>query len=289
MPERLTKIAKLSYITKETSILIQPKRSIRVFIIGDIHVPFHDPNAISLCMNLAKIVCPDIIIINGDFIDFFAISRFTKNPARKLQLGDEIKEARNLLSKFMSNIEPAVWIFNAGNHEERLKNYLWSKAPELSTIDELNPRNLLGFNRDNCIWLDYQDTPVQVGHDVVPTVYFPEIFVLHGDRMRMSGGTVNIARSIFLKTLKNSVVSHWHRSDMYLQMDYNGKMRGCWVVPCLCLQRPHWDTGRIWGQGACVLEISHSGFFKVDLISFIKTDGKLMAFYNGLEVTVNAN
>jgi predicted phosphodiesterase len=269
-----------------TSIKIVPYQTIRIVIINDVHVPFHDPQAISLCLQVIKSVTPDIIIINGDFIDFFAISRFDRSPQRKLMLGEEIKEARKVLQQFKFQCDPHKWIFLMGNHEERLRHYLWTKAPELSSLEELHVANLLGLTDGDWIVLDYTDTPQPVGYDVVPTVHFPELFITHGDKIRMSGNTVNLARSIFLKVLRNFVVGHWHRADTYIQMDYQGKSRGGWVVPCLCYQRPHWDSGRIWNQGLAVVEMNQRGFFKVDIVSFIRENGSILAFWNGKEFSV---
>jgi len=203
-------------------------------------------------------------------------------------LGEEIQKARQVLDMFTSRLKPELWVFLMGNHEERMRMYLWTRAPELSVLDEIQLPNLLGLNKFKQCWivLDYKDTPTYVGEDTVPTVHFPEFFVMHGDKIRMSGNTINLARSIFLKVLRNALVGHWHRADSYIQMDYYGKSRGCWVIPCLCLQRPHWDSGRIWGQGLGVTEVNPRGFFKVDIVSFIKDNGNLITFWNGREFSV---
>jgi len=40
---------------------------------------------------------PDTIFINGDLVDFYAISRFNKDPERELKLQEELDEAVNVL------------------------------------------------------------------------------------------------------------------------------------------------------------------------------------------------
>jgi predicted phosphodiesterase len=275
----------ITEMTRGVSVRVVPYQTIRVAVINDLHVPFHDPQAIALCLQVLQTVTPDLVIINGDFIDFFAISRFDRSPQRKLMVGEEIKEARKVLQRLTSQCQPLKWIFLMGNHEDRLRHYLWTKAPELSSLEELQVAHLLGLS-DSWVVLDYTDVPQPVGCDVVPTVHFPEMFVTHGDKIRLSGNTVNLARSIFLKVLRNCLVGHWHRADVYVQMDYHGKSRGSWVVPCLCYQRPHWDSGRIWGQGLAVIEMNQRGFFKVDIVSFIRENGHILAFWNGKEFGV---
>jgi len=274
-------------LSEGTSVKVTSKKTIHIAVINDVHVPFHDEQAVNLAFQVIDAATPELIIINGDFIDFFAISRFDKNPRRKLMLGEEIKEARKLLNRMVSRFDPEAWVFVMGNHEDRLKSYLWHRAPELFGLDELSVEHLLGLReRENFIVLNYKDTPMPVGYDVAPTVHFQEFFVSHGDKIRLSGNTVNLARSVFLRILRNAVLGHWHRGDVYIQMDYLGKAKGCWIVPCLSYQRPHWDSGRIWSQGLCIIEMNARGFFKVDIINFIRENGYLLSFWNGKEFRV---
>jgi len=271
--------------TENTSVCIVPLKALRVVVLNDLHIPFHDPAAVSLTEQLLALLTPDIIVLNGDIIDFFAISRYSKDPRRKLMLGEELQQTRRFLERWDKLFSPALWLFLEGNHEERMRQYLWQKAPELSSLEELHLAFLLGIHgKSHWKYLETANEPSPIGMDIEPVVRFPELLIMHGGRIRVGGNTINIARSIFYRMLRNIVVGHWHRADSYIQLDYYGMARGCWVVPCLAYQRPHWDSGRIWGQGILVIEVNRDGFFKCDILNYIKVDGAIVAFWNGKEV-----
>lgn len=277
--------------TKGTSVVIVPKRLITIFIVNDIHIPFYDPNALNLTVQLINAVRPDIIILNGDINDFFAISRFTTAPWRKLMLAEEINEVVKTLNWLFDETRHVhcQWIYLAGNHEERLRMFLWRKAPELAGLEALSVPQLFKLP-DNVIYLDYKHTPQRIEDDIEPCVEILDtLIILHGAKLRLTGNAINLALTIFRKTLMNTIVGHWHRSDQYIQPNFRGVSRGVWVVPCLSLPRPHWDSGRIWGQGCCVVTVNERGFFNVELLNYIRTDGKLLAFWGGNEYTVRAN
>lgn len=269
--------------TEGTSVEIVPHKALKVIVLNDIHVPFHDPAAIDLAIQIGKFVKPDIIIFNGDIYDFFAISRFSVSPERRLRLHEELYMTRDVIKMIVDGVKSSrLNIFLAGNHEERLTSYLWSRAPELSMLEELELKNLLRLNK-NWIYLDYKREPQPVGQDVEPRVVIGNLMVMHGGKLKLSGNAVNVALNVFRRVLCNAVIGHWHRADEYIQMDYEGKAHGIWVVPCLCLQRPHWDTGRIWGQGMGVITVNENGFFRCEVISFIRINGEILAFFNGKE------
>jgi len=272
-----------------TSIVIEPSKPIRLAVISDVHAPYQDETAISLAIKVLTFASPCIIIIAGDFMDFFAISRFSKDPRRRLMLADELKVARELLHRLHNSIDTQLWIYLEGNHEERLRLYLWNKAAELSTLDVVSIQSLLQFEKwKDLVFVTYQDEPKPMLSDVVPCVRVGNLLVIHGDRLRLTGNAINVALNVFRRLLRNVLVGHFHRADFYVQTDYDGKMRGCWLNPCLSLPRPHWDAGRIWSQGLSIVEVNVDGFFKVDVVPFIRANGKVIAFWGNHEFWVKA-
>lgn len=257
----------------------------KVVVIGDVHIPFHDEIALRLALRVIKLVKPDYVVLNGDIVDFFGISRFTKNPARALEFHNEISIARDVIHRIRDAAQGATWIYIEGNHEARMKDYIYRRAPELSLLGEVGVQNLLKLNDLGIIWLEHSEIPRQVAESVIPQVVVEmqderrSIYIMHGDTFRGSPLAVYPARQMFLRTLRNTVVSHWHRSDQYIQRDYEGIEWGCWVIPCLCLPRPHYDAGRVFGQGVGLIRCV-DGDFKVDIISF--RNGR--AVFDGKEV-----
>lgn len=275
--------------TEGTSVEIFPQTTLKIMVLNDIHVPFHDPAAVDLAIQIGKFFRPHIIVFNGDIYDFFAISRFSVSPERKLRLAEELYQTRDIIRNIVKSINSSqLNIFLTGNHEERLISYLWSRAPELSSLKELELENLLQLHpKEKWIFLDYKREPQPVGQDVEPRVVVGNLMITHGGKIRMSGNSVNVALNVFRRLLCNAIIGHWHRADEYIQMNYEGKSYGVWVVPCLCLQRPHWDTGKIWGQGVGLVTVNEQGFFRTEIVSFIRVNGELLAFFNGKEFKVN--
>lgn len=251
-------------------------------MLNDLHIPFHDERALNLACEILRDVQPNLIVLNGDIVDFFAISKFDKDPRRRLELAKEIKQSRETLKKLFEKFT-TVWIYIEGNHENRLRKYIWNRATELIGLEELELENLLKLKEHGVLYLRQLDTPQPIDQFATPQVKVGLLYIAHGDTFRLNANSVGVARCLFLRTFKNLLIGHWHRADKWEQMDYEGRLHGCWVVPCLCYQRPNWDTGRIWGQGMALIEVSASGFFRVDVVSFIKENGNLLAFVGGKE------
>jgi hypothetical protein len=60
------------------------KRTLKNYRFGRCPCSFHDPVAIDLFFQIAKTVKPSAVIVAGDFVDFYAISRFVRTPERRL-------------------------------------------------------------------------------------------------------------------------------------------------------------------------------------------------------------
>src|SRR5574343_137762 len=50
----------------------------RIFVMGDIHIPFQDTAALRLALEFCHEYQPDIILLNGDILDQYAASRWGK-------------------------------------------------------------------------------------------------------------------------------------------------------------------------------------------------------------------
>lgn len=110
-----------------------------ILIIPDVHIPYHDPKAWSLMLKAARGFKPEVIVVLGDFADFYAVSSFKKDPLRANQLDVEIKACNAKLDE-LDALGAKEKHFIAGNHCDRLERYLKDKAPELFTmlsVDEL--------------------------------------------------------------------------------------------------------------------------------------------------------
>ena len=117
-----------------------------ILFVSDIHAPFQDNRAVRAIISFGKWLKPDKIIFIGDIIDFYAISRFSKDPIRAIRLQNEIDETISILKAFRDEFPKVEMIYLKGNHEQRLQKYLWSKASEISRLRNMTLESLLELN-----------------------------------------------------------------------------------------------------------------------------------------------
>lgn len=105
----------------------------KLLIIPDVHIPYHDKKAVKLLHKVAKSFKPDIIVVLGDYADFYAVSSHSKDPNRSNKLEFEVNAVNAELDE-LDDLKAKRKVFIAGNHENRLERYLADKAPELFNV-----------------------------------------------------------------------------------------------------------------------------------------------------------
>jgi len=55
----------------------------RILLLSDIHIPYHSIQALTAVFDFAKHEKPDAILLNGDTLDFFGLSKFCKDPRKR--------------------------------------------------------------------------------------------------------------------------------------------------------------------------------------------------------------
>lgn len=124
----------------------------RIFVMPDVHVPYHDPEAYALAVHAARELKPDVLVIIGDYVDCYAVSQFAKIPERRQDLKWEVDSSNELLDA-LNGIAPTV-VFCEGNHENRLERYLCQRAPELYGM--VSAKNLLRIQERGWTWVQYK-------------------------------------------------------------------------------------------------------------------------------------
>lgn len=129
-----------------------------VLVIPDTHAPFHDVKAWALAMKVGRFIKPDRVVILGDFVDCYSISKFTKEG--RGTLAEEISVARKLLNE-VDALGAKRYFYLSGNHEFRYPKYIADKAPELAGVLPTMPELLqLG---PKWTWTPYHDL-LRMGH-----------------------------------------------------------------------------------------------------------------------------
>ncbi len=199
----------------------------KVAILSDIHFPFHCNFSLEKALEKIKEFNPDIILLNGDIVDFYQLSTFSKNPnIRDVYKG--IEYLKNFICELRKFRESIIY-YRLGNHENRLFKYVWTKAQELSDI--INIFNEKDLNVDKILYTqDY--------------LYFhnphSSLHIFHGHELRLSANLVYVAENLLRKYKTNIIISHYHTVQKTISnILINGEYYpiGAWVVGALC-KRP---------------------------------------------------
>lgn len=109
---------------------ILPVADNNILLISDLHIPYHNIKAITLALDYGKENKVNTIIINGDLMDFYQMSRFEKDP-RKRSIKFEFDSTKAFLVILREAFPNAQIYWLKGNHDVRYEHWLMSKAPEV--------------------------------------------------------------------------------------------------------------------------------------------------------------
>jgi predicted phosphodiesterase len=220
-------------------------QSKRLAVLSDIHVPYHSISALTAAFDLIKKEKPDTILLNGDLIDFYQLSRFMKD-VRKRSVAHELKatnELLDVLSTFGAKI-----VYKLGNHDERLEHYLMLKAPELLGMQEFE--------------LQYLVKAKERGIDVIGgkrIIKANKLNIIHGHEYPSVFSPVNIARGLYMKGKVSAMQGHNHQVSEHTEADMNGEITTTWSLGCLCELNPAYMPLNRWSQGMAMVDLSDNG------------------------------
>ena len=217
-------------------------------LLSDLHFPYHNIASITESLNYGIAKNIDAILINGDGMDCYLLSKFNPDP-RKRSLKEELDSFGEFLD-ILRKIAPVY--YKLGNHEERLEKFLIVNAPVLLDVPEYELTNLL-----HCY-----ARGVEVISDQ-KIVYIGHLPVVHGHEVRLAGVSVNPARSLFLKTKKTALCGHLHRTSQHNEMTLDGKLISTWSTGHLGEEHPKYARINNWNHGAARVEVDTDGNFEV--------------------------
>ena len=170
-------------------------------ILSDIHVPYHDDNALNACLDYIDKQDIDHIVLNGDVADFFSISRWEKNPEER-NLSRELMLVRQFLSHLRERYPQTRIFYKIGNHEERWEKYMWSKAPEICGLTEFQMYDLLEFNKYGIEEVSGRQR-MKAGKSLT---------IIHGHEIFGSAAPVNFARTLQTNLGVCAIAGHRHQT-----------------------------------------------------------------------------
>lgn len=119
-------------VQKDLPVLEYNIKNGKVLIGSDFHIPFQDKDAVDCFIDKAIELQPEAIVINGDLLDFYRLSKFAKGEGRNPM--EEIIEAQTILKVLRTKCPNSKIYYPIGNHENRLEKYIYDKAPEIVSI-----------------------------------------------------------------------------------------------------------------------------------------------------------
>jgi predicted phosphodiesterase len=224
-------------------------------IINDVHAPYHSISAITAFIAFAKKQKIDLLVINGDFWDFYGLSRFLKDP-RKRRFAEEISIGIKLLHLLQKELKCKL-IFKPGNHDDRFIHYLWQKLGEidqLADLEEIKDLTIESIVRKRAPGLDIDFV------DTKQVIKIGDLNIVHGHEFATSiMSPVNIARGLYLRAKASTMCGHHHRSSEHTEMNIEGKIVTTWSVGSLCELHPEYMPLNSWNHGFAIVEIEENG------------------------------
>jgi predicted phosphodiesterase len=223
-----------------------------VLSLSDAHIPYHRREAIEAAVSYGKRLKPDVLLLNGDWADFYNVSRWEKDPKQR-DLRGELDSVKQSLEWLRSQFKHARFIYALGNHEERFDKWIWNKAVELWNVEAIQLHNILDFERLGIERVD--EVPVMAGK------HLP---ILHGHQLLKGAfSPVNQARGAFLRTIHSNLTAHGHRTSTHCEPDMWGREITCWSQGALCNLRPPYARFPKWNWGFAHIEVASDSQFNM--------------------------
>jgi predicted phosphodiesterase len=236
----------------------------RYLVLSDVHIPYHDEDALTTALEWGLNNDVDTIILNGDIMDCYPVSSFVKDPLMPT-LKEEIEMTKAFFS-YLRELFPVIPIyFKIGNHEERVRTYLLRNAKEFSDVDNLKFENLLSLDSFKI---------QMVGREIIK---LGKLNVLHGHEMGESVfSPVNPARGMFLKAKSSTLFGHNHQVSHHSENNINGESTGVWSMGCLCTLSPDYRPFAYtkWSHGFACVDVNEDLTFSVNNMKILK--GKII-------------
>jgi predicted phosphodiesterase len=242
--------------------LSNPEPTTRLFIIPDVHTPYHHVGAWRTTLSALRGFRPDFVVQLGDFSSFDSVSSHPQDPTLVLPLDKEIAGSNAALDELDLACRDAGtprnqrWLLE-GNHETRVTRYVQKLAPELRPF--IDWRDMLHLDRRGWQTIDYKRS-LRIG----------KMLLTHD----VGRAGVHAARQSLLDVGDNIVFGHTHR----MQVVYQGQTTGDrhvgatlgWLGDPEAIDYRHADmVKRDWQHGFGVAHILDSGAFWLQAIPIV--------------------
>lgn len=258
-PEQVGRDFNMNPVRLNVEDYIYPYR--KALILSDVHLPYHDLDALVASVEHGLKNNIDSIYLNGDILDCYQISRFVKDP-NAMSFSDE----REMFWEFISYLKETNLpiTFKMGNHEERWNHYLMRQSPELYGMDDFTFENILGLKDLGISFVSGRQK-----------CYMGKLIVIHGHEFGESVfSPVNPSRGMFLKAKCSVLFGHNHQTSSHHENSLKGDGMAVFSTGALCQLNPEYRPFAFtkWNHGFAIVEIHTDGRFHVENLRVIKTE-----------------
>lgn len=215
-------------------------------ILSDIHVPYHDLDALTVAIEYGKKEKVDGVLLLGDIVDFYQLSTFSKDPLMRRPI-EELNDTKKVLGYIRKQLNPKRFLYKAGNHEQRLEWFLMKRAPELFDLPCITLPELLDFDNYGVQHIPALNV-LRRGH----------LTLIHGHETgRGLMSPVNPARGMYMKAKGCVLSGHEHRTSDHTENTIMDEVITCWSIGCLCERKPAYRPINNWNHGFAILHGGH--------------------------------
>ncbi len=238
-----------------------PKANNNILFLSDIHLPYHNIDALTLALDYGKSKEVNTIYLNGDIMDFYQVSFHEKDPSQR-NIEYEFDTMRSFLDLLKKNLPQCKIFYKEGNHEQRWERYLRQNAAAVSTMKEFRLDVLLNL-RERGVEFIRNKQLVQAG----------KLNMIHGNEYK-GGGGINVARTLWLRAGDNVIAGDKHKTQSGLKTNIDKSIVGTWSVGCLCDTNMDYLPFNEHNLGFAHIIVEPNGMFQVNNYSII--NGKIV-------------
>lgn len=240
-------------------------------ISSDFHIPYQDKKSLKIIIKVINYIKKRyplrFFVINGDFCDCYAVSRFDQNPERALKAQEEYDKAKHILKRLTSPLPSTCKkIYVEGNHEHRFQKDRW-KHPGVYNLRCYTIEELLDLKK-------YGYEFIRLGQSYKRRKFH----VYHGNIARKHSGFS--AKGEMEDTGLSGITGHTHRGSLFMKSDMSGDKVHAEGF-CMCRNEAGNDYikgNKNWQRGFIVVfEEKTTGDFQIVPVQI--KNGK--AFFNG--------
>lgn len=244
--------------------------------LSDLHVPYHDPHAWQLALNVVKAVQPTTVNLLGDMLDFYRLSHYNKDPQR--YEGNWLQEDLDQWYRMARELQRAApqgckFRLLPGNHEDRLRRYI-EINPQLYGLRALELPTLMRLTE---LDIEYHRQEI----DIVPG----QLVGKHGDIVRRDSAYSAKGELEKERHAISTITGHTHRMGTHYARTRRGVVKAH-ENGCLCQLHPEYVKHPNWQQGLTIVTHWGGDLFHVEDVPFLNEGEHIKAVVMGEVVTL---